>query len=46
MSLLPDGHGEFSDVSRPLKDGETAEWILLDGVCRVSLGLILINITR
>ena len=24
--------GETSDISRPLKSGEDAEWILLDGV--------------
>lgn len=43
--LLVDGLGETSDVSRPLKDGETAEWILLDGVCldeAISLWLVLI----
>lgn len=28
----PDGQGEISSVSRPLKDGEVGEWILLDGV--------------
>ena len=30
----PDGHGEISTVSRPVKrnEGEYAEWILLDGV--------------
>lgn len=27
----PDGHGEWSEASRPLKEGEIAEWILLDG---------------
>ncbi|KAI0639379.1 survival protein sure-like phosphatase/nucleotidase [Trametes polyzona] len=27
----PDGLGEVSEQSRPLKDGEVAEWILLDG---------------
>jgi hypothetical protein len=27
-----DGLGESSEVSRPLKEGEVAEWILLDGV--------------
>ncbi|KAI0094916.1 survival protein sure-like phosphatase/nucleotidase [Irpex rosettiformis] len=26
-----DGAGEVSETSRPLKDGETAEWVLLDG---------------
>ena len=26
------GSGETSDQARPLKDGEVAEWILLDGV--------------
>lgn len=28
----PDGQGETCEQSRPLKDGETGEWILLDGV--------------
>ena len=27
-----DGLGETSDVPRPLREGEVAEWILLDGV--------------
>ncbi|KAH7100252.1 sure-like protein [Auriculariales sp. MPI-PUGE-AT-0066] len=27
----PDGLGETSDTSRPLREGEVAEWILLDG---------------
>ncbi|TFY69784.1 hypothetical protein EVJ58_g226 [Rhodofomes roseus] len=27
----PDGEGELSEQSRPLREGETAEWILLDG---------------
>ncbi|KAF9044713.1 sure-like protein, partial [Hymenopellis radicata] len=27
----PDGYGETSPTSRPLKEGEVAEWILLDG---------------
>ncbi|THH17008.1 hypothetical protein EW146_g3742 [Bondarzewia mesenterica] len=27
----PDGMGEISESSRPLQDGEFAEWILLDG---------------
>ncbi|TRM66341.1 survival protein sure-like phosphatase/nucleotidase [Schizophyllum amplum] len=26
----PHGYGEISDVSRPLKEGEVAEWVLLD----------------
>lgn len=30
---LKDGEGEISEISRPLKEGEIAEWILLDGVC-------------
>lgn len=29
---LVDGAGETSEQSRPLRDGEIAEWILLDGV--------------
>ncbi|TBU65049.1 survival protein sure-like phosphatase/nucleotidase [Dichomitus squalens] len=27
----PDGEGEISETSRPLKDGEVGEWVLLDG---------------
>ncbi|RDX55882.1 sure-like protein [Lentinus brumalis] len=27
----PDGQGEVSETSRPLRDGEIAEWVLLDG---------------
>ncbi len=27
-----DGQGEVSETSRPLRDGEIAEWVLLDGV--------------
>ncbi|KAF8516183.1 sure-like protein [Hysterangium stoloniferum] len=27
----PDGAGETSEISRPLREGEVAEWILLDG---------------
>ncbi|KAI1797873.1 survival protein sure-like phosphatase/nucleotidase [Ganoderma leucocontextum] len=27
----PDGEGEISQTSRPLKEGEVAEWVLLDG---------------
>ncbi|OSD03454.1 sure-like protein [Trametes coccinea BRFM310] len=29
--MEPDGTGEVSEESRPLKEGELAEWILLDG---------------
>lgn len=39
-TLLEDGLGEVSDISRPLKDSETAEWILLDGVCTLALLVI------
>ena len=28
-----DGMGEVSEVRRPLKQGEVAEWILMDAVC-------------
>jgi hypothetical protein len=31
--FIPDGQGEVSNKSRPLKPGEMGEWILLDGVC-------------
>lgn len=34
-SSEPHGLGETSTTSRPLKDGEVAEWILLDGVSRL-----------
>lgn len=30
---MADGEGEISETSRPLKDGEVGEWVLLDGVC-------------
>ena len=33
--LTPDGQGEISNKSRPLKPGEVGEWILLDGVCQI-----------
>lgn len=33
FTLTPDGQGEISNKSRPLKPGEVGEWILLDGVC-------------
>ena len=32
ITLSPDGQGEISNKSRPLKPGEAGEWILLDGV--------------
>ena len=32
ITLTPDGQGEISNKSRPLKPGEVGEWILLDGV--------------
>ena len=32
-----DGSGEISSTSRPLKEGEVAEWVLLDGVCHRTL---------
>ena len=34
-----DGSGETSDVSRPLKEGEEEEWILLDAVRHHTLKL-------
>ncbi|KIJ29595.1 hypothetical protein M422DRAFT_36892 [Sphaerobolus stellatus SS14] len=41
-----DGHGETSEVSCPLREGEVAEWILLDGMrcvhASVSIGLVLL----
>ena len=33
ITSSPDGQGEISNKSRPLKPGEVGEWILLDGVC-------------
>lgn len=33
----PKDEGEKTQVSRPLKNGESAEWILLDGVRLASI---------
>ncbi|KAJ7706154.1 survival protein sure-like phosphatase/nucleotidase [Mycena rosella] len=42
---LPDGlTGEISPTSRPLKDGEVAEWILLDGTPATCANVALHNI--
>jgi len=40
----PDGKGEVSSVSRPLKEGEIAEWILLDGTPATCANVTLHNI--
>lgn len=41
--LGPDGlKGDVSEVSRPLKEGETMEWVLVSGVssvARISMGV-------
>ncbi|KAF9270241.1 sure-like protein [Marasmius fiardii PR-910] len=39
----PDGQGEISPVSRPLKDNEVAEWILLDGTPATCANIALHN---
>ncbi|CAL1695893.1 unnamed protein product [Somion occarium] len=39
-----DGLGETSEISRPLKDGETAEWVLLDGTPASCANIALHNI--
>ncbi|TFY80117.1 hypothetical protein EWM64_g3891 [Hericium alpestre] len=39
----PDGKGETSESSRPLKDGEVAEWILLDGTPATCANIALHN---
>ncbi|KAH7930994.1 sure-like protein [Leucogyrophana mollusca] len=40
----PDGLGDTSPVSRPLKDGEVAEWILLDGTPATCSNIALHNL--
>ncbi|KAI0348031.1 sure-like protein [Trametopsis cervina] len=40
----PDGAGEVSEVSRALKDGEAAEWILLDGTPATCANIALHNL--
>ncbi|EGO01748.1 hypothetical protein SERLA73DRAFT_132245 [Serpula lacrymans var. lacrymans S7.3] len=40
----PDGRGETSPTSRLLKDGEVAEWILLDGTPATCANIALHNI--
>ncbi|KAJ8702629.1 hypothetical protein PTI98_001330 [Pleurotus ostreatus] len=40
----PDGMGEISEISRPLKDGEVAEWILLDGTPATCANIAVHNI--
>jgi len=39
-----DGNGEFSPKSRPLKEGEIAEWILLDGTPATCANVALHNL--
>ncbi|TDL28463.1 sure-like protein [Rickenella mellea] len=40
----PDGSGERSKTSRPLKDGETSEWVLLDGTPATCTNVALYNL--
>jgi 5'/3'-nucleotidase SurE len=40
----PDGYGDVSPTSRPLKDGEVGEWILLDGTPATCANVALHNI--
>ncbi|KZO90315.1 sure-like protein [Calocera viscosa TUFC12733] len=40
----PDGAGEYSDVSRPLRDGEVAEWILLEATPATCANIALHNL--
>ncbi|KAI0691999.1 sure-like protein [Cytidiella melzeri] len=40
----PDGAGEISESSRPLKEGELAEWILLDGTPATCANIALHNL--
>ncbi|THH09195.1 hypothetical protein EW145_g2199 [Phellinidium pouzarii] len=42
----PDGTGEASILSRPLKDGEFAEWILLDGTPATCANVALHNLYK
>lgn len=37
LKAVEDGIGESSSASRPLNEGEVAEWVLLDGVCKISI---------
>jgi hypothetical protein len=37
FNAVEDGIGEVSSASRPLNEGEVAEWVLLDGVCKISI---------
>ncbi|EJT99793.1 sure-like protein [Dacryopinax primogenitus] len=39
-----DGMGEYSDISRPLKDGEVAEWILLEATPATCANIALHNL--
>ncbi|GJE86092.1 survival protein sure-like phosphatase/nucleotidase [Phanerochaete sordida] len=40
----PDGAGEISNESRPLKEGEVAEWVLLDGTPATCANIALHNL--
>ncbi|KAA1471470.1 sure-like protein [Dentipellis sp. KUC8613] len=40
----PDGLGEITEASRPLKEGEIAEWILLDGTPATCTNVALHNL--
>ncbi|KIJ36122.1 hypothetical protein M422DRAFT_34387, partial [Sphaerobolus stellatus SS14] len=39
-----DGHGDTSEVSRSLREGEVAEWILLDGTPSICANVALRNL--
>ncbi|KDQ63734.1 hypothetical protein JAAARDRAFT_119884, partial [Jaapia argillacea MUCL 33604] len=41
---FPDGIGETSSEARPLKDGEVAEWVLLDGTPATCANIALHNL--
>ncbi|EJD47666.1 sure-like protein [Auricularia subglabra TFB-10046 SS5] len=43
---LPDGHGETSPSSRPLKEDEVAEWILFDGTPATCANIALHNLYK
>ncbi|KAG2159884.1 sure-like protein [Suillus bovinus] len=40
----PDGMGEVSSISRPLNEGEVAEWVLLDGTPATCTNIALHNL--
>ncbi|KZT52837.1 sure-like protein [Calocera cornea HHB12733] len=44
LTVITDGMGEHSDASRPLKDGEVAEWILLEATPATCANIALHNL--